>query len=187
MEALNLIVALAAVASSGLLAPAQFEAACVESAASGSEWQIAWPGYHGRVTVYVPEDYTPVGAWPVIAYYHGYSDRLGPNTRIMRAVTGGIGFIIIGMDYGNARYYETLDRGHLRAERRRLREILELVKTCLSINRDALFIGGYSQGGYASANLGERMLDEVAGIILLGAGRGCPKSTAPSPRLLSQG
>jgi len=41
----------------------------------------------------------------------------------------------------------------------------------LNVATETIFMGGYSQGGYFTTVLGEQMLDRLAGLIVLGAGR----------------
>jgi predicted peptidase len=160
-------------------------ASCPIDLEPGSQQRYEVSGHYDWQEVWVPADFTPNERWPVILYYHGYSDGLRPNTVIMRAVTEGHGYVIVGMDYGTARYYETLEMSGLRREVRRLHETLEMLETCMDIDRDAVFVGGYSQGGYSATKVGERVLDELAGMIVLGAGRGWGRGRMPPRDLIA--
>ena len=57
--------------------------------------------------VYVPQDYTPDRAWPVIFCYHGAGGSAG--TFPFQQVTRGKGFIIIGMNYATKQYRDEPD------------------------------------------------------------------------------
>jgi predicted esterase len=158
------------------------ESACPIALEAGTQQRLDTPGHYAWQEVWIPEDFVPTRDWPVILYYHGYSDRMRPNTSILRAATEGQGYIIVGMDYGSSRYYESLNSDGLRREERRLHAVLNTLASCVTLDREAIFISGYSQGGYAATNLGERVLDELAGIIVLGAGRGWGDGRMPSRR-----
>jgi predicted esterase len=156
------------------------DASCPISLDPGTHQRLDSQGQYGWHQVWIPEDFEPDTAWPVVLSYHGYSDNLRPNTAIMGAVTGGRGFVLVGMDYGSSRYYQGLGEPGLRSEVRRLHAVLDTLEHCLRVDRDAVFVGGYSQGGYAATNLAERILDELAGLIVLGAGRGWGDGHMPS-------
>ena len=96
---------------------------------------------------------------------------LGPNLRIMLAVTGGQDYLLVGMNYRTKRFYEQLDRRNLRLEVGHFEEVLEQIAACRPVNRRAVFLAGYSQGGYAISMIGEQRVDRIAGMVLLGSGR----------------
>ena len=118
--------------------------------------------------VYIPEGYASKRSYPLIFCYHGAGGDI--TTWPFYEVTGGNGFIILGMEYIG------LDAGRrtpqwVRREKAQFFEVLEMVSKRLNIDPDLIFMGGYSQGGYHTTLLGEQVLDKLAGLIILGAGR----------------
>ncbi len=149
----------------------------------GQDHSVEHTGVMDHLVVFLPADYTPDHSWPVIVYYHGWGGR--PNTRIFRAVTTGKGFIIIGINYGDEKYSKNLQEDRLRGERRHFKRTLDILEEQISIDRSRVFMAGYSQGGYSTANLGETMLSDLLGLIILGAGRGWGSAQAPRQGLIS--
>ena len=145
----------------------------------------AFPGYHDYVRVYLPESPPGPRGYPVILWYHGQGAALRPNTQLIHAVTGGEAFLLVGMNYGSRRFYEELDRRALAREQARIDDLLSELEACVSIDRDSLLLAGYSQGGYAVTLLGERMLDRIAGLVVLGAGRADRTGNLPERRAIT--
>ena len=135
----------------------------------GVDTKIPYPGYLGYMQVYLPENYDEDEDWPVIIYYHGYKSR--PNTAIFRAVTGGEDFIIVGVNYAKREFYQRLADNQVNHELWHFNQIIESLDRTYSIDKKRLFLSGYSQGGYTTALLGEFLLPQVKGLIILGAGR----------------
>ncbi|NNE06719.1 MAG: hypothetical protein HKN15_13440 [Xanthomonadales bacterium] len=159
--------------------------ACDFTLVDGEITEHKFSGFHGSLRVFVPAEPPPEAGYPVIAYYHGWSTGLKPNLRIMRAVTGGKDYLLIGMSYRSRHFYQELDRKSLRKEQAHLDRALEDVAACRSINQDVVFLAGYSQGGYAISMLGEQRIDEVAGLVLLGSGRRLAKMYLPDENQIS--
>ena len=59
----------------------------------------------------------------------------------------------------------------IREEKALFSEALAIISSRLNIDPDSVFMGGYSEGGFHTSFLGERVLDRLAGLIILGAGR----------------
>ena len=149
--------------------PAQAE--CLLEFRAGETVRSTRSGHHGFVEIFQPASAPDVHGYPVILWYHGNSANLEPNTAILRGITNGEAFVLVGMDYGSERFYRRLHRRELEREVVRADGLLDDLAACLPIDRDTVLIGGYSQGGYATTLIGERMLDRIAGMIVLGAGR----------------
>ena len=152
-----------------LLLPSAF-AAEIPTVSPGKEVRITAPKTGKTFLLYVPVDYTDKRPFPVIFYYHGY--RGTATTGMFRQITKGKGFIIVGMNYATDDYY----KGHLpptktAPEKAFFNEVVALVSARLNIARDYIFMGGYSQGGYSTTVLGEQLLEQLAGFLILGAGR----------------
>jgi pimeloyl-ACP methyl ester carboxylesterase len=75
------------------------------------------------------------------------------------------------MSYVRDEYYTILDPAQTRAEKEYLAEVQAIVSRRLEVDPRMLFMGGFSQGGYSTTVLGEQLLDRLAGLVILGAGR----------------
>ena len=151
----------------------------------GKEVRITAPKTGKTFLVYVPVDYTDKRPFPLLFYYHGY--RGTATTQMFRHITKGEGFIVVGMNYATDDYY----KGHLpptetAPEKAFFNEVLKLVSARLNIATDYIFMGGYSQGGYSTTVLGEQLLEQLAGFLILGAGRR-NVDTEPPPAELIRG
>lgn len=135
----------------------------------GKEVRITAPKTGKTFLVYVPYDYTDKHAFPIIYYYHGMKGSA--TTAFFRRLTKGQGFIIVGMNYATHIYYKKLYPNETAAEKLFFKEVLALLSDRLNIAHDYIFMAGYSQGGYSTTVLGEQMLDQLAGRLVLGAGR----------------
>ncbi|HEX6927807.1 MAG TPA: hypothetical protein VF267_01060 [Gammaproteobacteria bacterium] len=165
-----------------VLAPVPAHAAedCAFALTPGEAVRADYPGYYDYLEIFRPAALPGPEGYPVILWYHGYDSRLRPNTKIMRAVTGGEVFLLVGMDYGSERFYEDLEMIALDDEVRRFHDVLGKLERCVTIDRNRILLGGYSQGGYAITMIGERVVDEIAGMIVLGAGRSQGKHNLPA-------
>ena len=149
----------------------------------GKEVRITAPKTGKTFLLYVPVDYTNKRPFPVLFYYHGY--RGTATTQMFRHITKGEGFIIVGMNYATDDYYE----GHLpptktAPEKAFFNEVMGLVSSRLNIAKDYIFMGGYSQGGYSTTVLGEQLLEQLAGFLILGAGRRDVDTNPPPAELI---
>ncbi|MDX1460511.1 MAG: hypothetical protein R3348_05590 [Xanthomonadales bacterium] len=167
------------VVGSLLASPARGAESCEFELQPGEVVREDYSGFHGYVAILVPDQPAPESGFPVIFYYHGWSTGLKPNVRIMSAVTDNRDFILVGMSYRTKRFYEELDRKSLRRELGHLDSVLDKLAACAPVNRDVLFLAGYSQGGYAVSMLGEQRIEGFAGIVLLGSGRRLAKMYLP--------
>ena len=135
----------------------------------GKEVHITAPKTGKTFLLYVPVDYTDKRPFPVLFYYHGY--RGSATTQMFRHITKGEGFIIVGMNYATDLYYNKLLPTETAKEKLFFDEALELISKRLNVAKEYIFMGGYSQGGYSTTVLGEQLLDQLAGRLVLGAGR----------------
>ncbi len=118
--------------------------------------------------VYVPIDYNPDISFPIIFCYHGAG--VSVTTWPFYQVTHGKGYIIVGMNYTPPAEKGT-NLLSIKTEKAFFIEALDILTKRLNIDQRMIFMGGYSQGGYHTSLLGERLLDKLAGLIILGAGR----------------
>lgn len=157
---------------------------CDARVRAGEVVKVPYEGHHGFIRTFLPREAPPSGKLPVIVHYHGYSERLEPHVRIARAITAERYFLLVGMDYGSAEFYEDLERRRLDEEVMRLHALVEWLEECLPIDREEIYLSGYSQGAFAISLIGERSLDLVDGLIFLGGGRSEGEEGLPSAKLL---
>jgi len=140
--------------------------------APGKEVKILDPktGGLGWYLVYTPKDYTPDREWPTLFCYHGHNGD--PTTWPIKQATDGNGYIIVGMEY--------LDRetaNDPRQDIENLNRIRAFVGSKLRINSKLVFMGGFSQGGWSTSKFSNLYMDQLAGLLIMGAG-GSPKDKA---------
>lgn len=141
------------------------------------EYTLTAPKSNTSFILYVPSDYIPTKPFPIIFCYHGAGVQA--TTWPFYQVTNGKGFIIVGMNYvaPNSPSLELM-----RYERAYFLEVLDILSKRLNVNQKLVFMGGYSMGGYMTSMLGEQLLDKLAGLIILGAGRFTVERFAPLPK-----
>ena len=140
-----------------------------EALLPGAEVGVTAPKAGKTFRLYVPVDYTDNRPFPVIFCYHGYRGKA--TTWPFKQVTKGEGFIVVGMNYATDAYYKGLSPTETAPDKAFFNEVVEFVSARLNIARDYIFMGGYSQGGYSTTVLGEQLLEQLAGFLILGAGR----------------
>jgi predicted peptidase len=122
--------------------------------------------------VYVPSDYTDKQDWPVIFFYHGMGGQ--PMTWPFKQITGGKGFIVIGMGYvpgSESPMTESQYINYIKRERRSVLEVKRYISERLRIDEKRLFITGSSKGGWHASAMLESGAKVWAGAVILAAGR----------------
>ena len=130
--------------------------------------------------VYVPTDYTDKQDWPVIFFYHGMGEQ--PTTGPFKQITGGKGFIIIGMGYvpnSEDKMTQGQYMNYLKRERKSILEVKKYICEHLRIDQKRLFIAGASKGGWHTSIMLESSAKAWAGAVILAAGR------SPNTRLFT--
>ena len=148
-------------------APMAHEPARPASMPPGTELRVAdaKTGGLGYWTLYLPADFSEDRKWPVIFCFHGLDQK--PGTWPFRQLTGGRGYIMVGMEYLQRGLH-----GIRRAEEAvNLQRVVALVKQWLPVDERALFVGGFSKGGWHTSNMAERTSSLWRGAVILGAGR----------------
>ena len=138
----------------------------------GKEVRIDQEKGAGYFVVYVPTDYAPERRWPVIFCYHGQGGP--PTTWPFKDLTGGKGFIIVGMGF-----LDTSQRTMTLAEFDRyigqemgvVNKAAAYLERRLKLDREEFLVGGFSMGGWMTSSMGEGSPSMWAGIAILGAGR----------------
>jgi len=121
--------------------------------------------------VFVPTDYQPRKASPLILFYHGAGGK--PDTGLMQAITGRKGYAVVGMEYllADDKIVMAVDE-----QVRFNHHVIKRVSEKVHINPQQVFIGGFSQGGFATALFGFRAseVDTYRGYLEMGGGLAMP-------------
>lgn len=120
--------------------------------------------------VYVPSDYNDNQDWPVIFFYHGQGGQ--PTTWPFKQITGGIGFVVIGMAYdvlGSEN--PTTESQYFYCQRKTVLEVKKYISRRLRINDKRFFVTGCSAGGWYTSAMFESGPKVWAGAVILAAGR----------------
>ncbi|MDY6913786.1 MAG: hypothetical protein SVT52_04960, partial [Planctomycetota bacterium] len=135
----------------------------------GEETRIEDPksGELGYYLVYVPKGYTPDHNWPIIFCYHGLGGK--PTTSPFKHILGGRHYIIAGMGYHmrSKKGYDYLENQDVKIFKRVL---LSLGKR-LKVNKDRLFVGGFSKGAFYASGMINELPKVFAGALMLGGGK----------------
>ena len=138
----------------------------------GKETRIIDPrtGGLGWYVVYLPKNYSPDREWPTIFCYHGKNGD--PTVWPFKPLTDGQHYVIVGMEYINR------DGGNdANEDVENLKRIRAFVASKVRINPKLVFMGGFSQGGWSTSRFSNAYVDQLAGLIITGAG-GSPGNTA---------
>jgi tetratricopeptide (TPR) repeat protein len=122
-------------------------------------------GGSGYWMLYIPKDFVATRKWPVIFCYHGLG--LQPTPWPFEPLTDGQGYIIVGMEY----VHREVDAIETDKNVANLKRIHDALSRKLPLDPRLAFIGGFSQGGFRTIDIGEATIDAWAGMIILGAGR----------------
>jgi predicted peptidase len=126
----------------------------------------------GHFMVYVPSDYNDKQDWPVIFFYPGQGGQ--PTIWPFRQITGGKGFIVIGMGYvsnNEGPMTEGQYINYIKRERKSILEVKRYLSERLKIDEKRLFITGCSKGGWHTSALFESSPRVWAGAVIFAAGR----------------
>jgi poly(3-hydroxybutyrate) depolymerase len=122
--------------------------------------------------VYVPSDYNDKQDWPVIFFYHGMGGQ--PTTWPFKQITGGKGFIVIGMGYvpgSENPMTEGQYVNYIKRQRKSVLEVKRYISERLRIDEKRFFITGSSKGGWHASSMLESSPKAWAGAVILAAGR----------------
>ena len=75
------------------------------------------------------------------------------------------------MNYATEAFHQRLSLQRTGPEKAFFAEALDIVSFHLSVDRMMVFMGGQLHGGAATSILGEQLVDELAGFVILGTGR----------------
>ena len=126
-----------------------------------------------ELPVFVPTDYTPSKAFPLVLFFHGRGGK--PDTGSMQSITDRKGYVIVGMEYLQE------DQAFFADVETQLafnHHVIRTVSKRVHINPRQIFIGGFSQGGYATAMFGflPSEVDTYRGYLMMAGGLGAARS-----------
>ena len=131
---------------------------------AGKETKILDPetGGVGWYVVYVPKDYKPDREWPTLFCYHGKNNE--PKSWPFKELTDGKGYIVVGMEYKDH------ENPNAAIDVANLKRIRTFVESKLKVDPKLVFMGGFSQGGWSTSSFSNLYIDQLAGLVILGAG-----------------
>ena len=125
----------------------------------------------------VPPDYDPGRAYPVLVALHGGGSNAAMFHDLWLPVTQSAGTVLVtpqgGQPFSAGIGYTWGESGGTVVQR-----CLDVVLSKVNINRTAIFIAGFSDGGRLAYDLAFHHPDVFAGCAALGVGFGLPDSTA---------
>ena len=104
-----------------------------------------------KLPVFVPTDYTPRKAFALVLFFHGRGGK--PETKMMQWITDRKGYVVVGMEYlkEDHAFFADID-----TQLGFNRHVIRTVSKQVHVNPRQIFIGGFSQGGFATALFGFR-------------------------------
>ena len=126
-----------------------------------------------KLPVFVPTDYTPRKAFALVLFFHGRGGK--PDTKTMEWITDRKGYVIVGMEYlqEDGAFFSDIETqlgfNH---------HVIRTVSKQVHINPRQVFIGGFSQGGFATAMFGFRPSEvgTYRGYMMMAGGLGAARS-----------
>ncbi len=122
--------------------------------------------FENPVLVWLPKNYDASKQWPVMAYYHGTNGA--PTVEYLRLYSGGNDWVLIGMTYQKPGQFQ-FSGENLATERAILDEVLATVSKNVPIDKNRIYVSGFSKGGWV-AGLFLKTDPTLAGGMILGAG-----------------
>ena len=134
----------------------------------------------GPMKVFLPVNYSATNRWPVIFFYPGQDQQ--PGTETIRKFTDDRDYIVVGLPYPDAgpapssrdlppHYTERLNGDFARAK--------SWIAARASVDSNRFFLGGVSKGGWTADLIGEPQMGQLAGLIILLAGRSYAVNESP--------
>ncbi len=114
--------------------------------------------------LWMPTDYTPDRAWPLIIYMHGTG--AAPSFGPLAEMFDGKTFIIVGHEY----VFRSQPEEDHPTEVANLKRVVATVQANLKVDPKQMFLGGFSQGGWWTTMLSEYTIDMWAGLFTIASG-----------------
>jgi len=134
----------------------------------GVEVVLDIPGGSGQMRVFTPTNHDAGKPAPVLFFYHGQGGQ--PTTQLPRQCTGDRDFLVVGMPYSGGAG-DPANPDTTAAELLQFRRALSTLSGRVRIDRERVFLGGLSKGGWLAGLVGEAAGEDVAGWAILLAGR----------------
>lgn len=132
---------------------------------------MALPGSNGSMKVFLPVNYKAEQKWPVLFFYHGMGGS--PDTSVLRRFTDGSNYIVVGMPYIEGDRSRTAQEmeAYMRRELANFQLARNWIVAHASVDESRIFMSGASKGGWTTTGLAEMASSQVAGMVVLLAGR----------------
>ena len=126
-----------------------------------------------KLPVFVPTDYTPRKAFPLVLFFHGRGGK--PDTNMMQWITDRKGYVVVGMEYLQEDHTFYAD---VETQLGFNHHVIRAVSKRVHINPRQIFIGGFSQGGFGTAMFGFRPSEvgTYRGYMMMAGGLGAVRS-----------
>lgn len=134
----------------------------------------------GPIKVFLPANYSATSSWPVIFFYPGQDQP--PQTSTIRTYCDELDYIVIGLPHpetGPAPKSSIAPSGYVGRLRADFAKARAWIASNANTDPNRLFMGGVSKGGWTASLVGEPELAQLAGLVLLLAGRSYPVQEAP--------
>ncbi len=127
------------------------------------ELTIAADGTRTTAMLTVPRAYTPARAWPLFVASHGTGMTGGMVHPFLEGLALSRGFLLVSPT-GTAKYR---DRGWCFTRRERSLHLSAISRVAREyrIDRNRVYLGGWSRGGHATWDVGVRYADRFAGLL----------------------
>ncbi|HPD16967.1 MAG TPA: prolyl oligopeptidase family serine peptidase [Planctomycetota bacterium] len=125
-----------------------------------------------ELPVFVPTDYTPTKLFPLVLFFHGRGGK--PDTGLMQSITDRKGYLIVGMEYlqEDQAFFNDIE-----TQLAFNHHVIKTLSARVRVNPRQIFIGGFSQGGFATALFGFRSseVSTYRGYLMMAGGLGAAR------------
>lgn len=148
-------------------------------ATAGATSKLSVAGLAGPVLVQLPVDYDGSTALPVFFAFH---DMAGQPHTLLSLASGKRGMIYVGMTYEKTGF-PMGDQAEAMGVWTYCTQVRDELAKSLKIDAKRTYVGGYGKGGWAASMLADALGDELAGVVMLNAGRARPGSVVVEKKL----
>jgi phospholipase/carboxylesterase len=126
--------------------------------------------------VSVPGDYNADRSWPMLVALHGYGSGAEPFHTLWKQVTSSTGYVLV-TPQGEEPTAEGIGWAWGTSGEEVIRRSIDAAAGAVHIERDRIFLTGFSQGGWLTYDLALKHPRVFRGIAPLGAGRNLPDTS----------
>ena len=127
--------------------------------------------------VSVPATYDPDRSWPALVTLHGYGSGAEPFHALWKQVTSSTGYVLVSPQ-GEEPTAEGIGWAWGTSAEETVRRSIDAAAGAVHIDRDRIYLTGYSQGGWLTYDLAIKHPWVFRGIAPLGAGRNLPDTSS---------